>query len=406
MATDPSGNETGTPLSELRRSLLENAIDVTENLALLPESQRSRMFLGIQTAVIAGRRRRRRRVLVSFATASVLLAVGITASLRPARVPTGGDVTSVVASQWEEIDLGANGHLSVRVGSDYVLPAFPPACEKDATRVALHSGALCAQINHREAALADPLLIATPDFVVEVVGTQFCVEAWRGVSVVDVEEGAVRVQAGDSPRVRVGAGESLRSDDAQLGAPATGVAIAPVPSPTAALARVPIQKAAVDCAALREVGERRHCYAVRSLGSGVSAANALYSLALIDGEQLVDHRAAIAELLGYQARFPAGILSPEVSAMLMRELATVDRAADAVSEAERFRRRFPDHPRAEDVALVEGNLLLNRLGRTVDAAGVYRSLLGRPLTVAQRRSLDAALRALPPSISQPSEVPQ
>jgi hypothetical protein len=396
MATDLPENEGDMPLAQLRRSLVEKTVRVTDDLAVLPESQRSRMLLGIQTAVMAGRRHQRRRVLLASAAASILVAGGLGALLQPVH----GSGVGASPTPWEEVDLGQIGHLRVRGGSDYLLPAFPPFCERDATRIELRSGALCAQVSPRDPTMADPLFVATPEFVVEVVGTEFCMEAWRGVSVVDVSEGVVRVHAGETPVVYVRAGESMRSDDVRLAAlVAAPTLMAPAPSPTAAAPSRPSEQRQADCAGMHGVGERRRCYAARALGSDVRAANALYSVALIDAEQLSDHGAAIAELRSYQARFPAGILSPEVSVELMSELADVDRFADAVAEAELFRMRFPSHPRADEVTLMEGGLLLNRLGRPADAASVYRTLLGRPLTAAQRKSLDAALRRVPPSIS-------
>lgn len=94
---------------------------------------------------------------------------------------------------------------------------------------------------------------------------------------------------------------------------------------------------------------REACLTQRAAGTGLAAEFALYGLAMAARD-----RGAFGEsarlFQSYADRFPAGTFAPEASIGRMVDLARAGQADDARAEAEAFGQRFPEDPRAADVA--------------------------------------------------------
>jgi hypothetical protein len=289
--------------SEVRRLGTRERAELWRGLRARVEPRRSLLVLGL-AALAAG------------AVVAILLAINH-------RAPAGGVVMApapaapVAAApaglppQARSIHLGGRGDLYLWPEAEVTLPPGRDAARRGAYDVRLERGRIAAVVGPR--APDEPLAVVTPHLRVVVVGTRFSVALEGDVTAVAVEEGKVRVQRGEQT-VLLLAGDSIRSDDPRLGAPA-------------------------PCAG--GVVERRACLLRAAAGEGLAAENALLALALLERDEAGDRATALARLREHQRRFPRGVLAPEVALSLARTLLVDGRRAEACAEAHAFTRAFP-----------------------------------------------------------------
>lgn len=300
------------------------------------------------------------------------------------------------AATWHEQILGPpsapRGRLQVRDGSALQIHG--------SARVDLTEGKLCAEIAHRDLPREGPFLIVAPQVRVTVLGTHFCVETLAGRTMVSVTEGRVRVENAQGAVALVGAGEAVQSDE-------LSTELSAEPSTAAATARCPAQG---------PLQAREDCAAQLSAGSGLSAQNALFALALLARDEGHDGPAAASYFRSFLGRFPQAPLAPEASIGLLRELRAQSRDGEALGEADRYLARYASDGREADVLLLRAHLLRERLGRPREALADYQRVLTEASTSAlrgealyglatsqgdlgetaqQRRSLDRYLREYP-----------
>jgi TolA-binding protein len=210
-----------------------------------------------------------------------------------------------------------------------------------------------------------------------VVGTRFDVEVCRDLSTVVVLEGAVRVES-SAASVQVGAGSSVRSDDARFQAPATPTQAAPARMDQArdgfeARARRPIAQRidghetlsasaaqvgpATECASLKPVALRKACYERVAQGKGLAAQNALYALGTLARDVEGNMDEAVRFFRRYSERFPDGLFAPEALLGLLDSLEKQGRIREAIQAAESYERRYADDERTPRVALQRARML-------------------------------------------------
>lgn len=176
-----------------------------------------------------------------------------------------------------------------------------------------------------------PLRVRTPDAVLDVTRCSFLAEVVSGGTTIWVEQGELILRANDTVRV-VHAGETL-----------TWPPSPEIPGP---LLQVPL---ATDsrCATL-VLGLRRTCLQAEAAGNSLEAQAALYELGTFETTQgqLDAGLRAWRESL---ARFPEGVLHPEVRLALLIELVKARRFAEAREAARDFESHCETDPRVGDV---------------------------------------------------------
>jgi TolA-binding protein len=197
------------------------------------------------------------------------------------------------------------------------------------------------------------LKLETPELEVRVVRGAVAVVAEPGRSLVEVLEGAVEVRR-EGLQVSLRAGEKVTSEDPRLTSSRLHVAVPQTPGPC-------------------EGAGARACLERAAEGDDVQAQTAVLRLAL----EAIEARAwARAEALSRRslARFPEGVLAPEVHLALLEALSEQQRDAEARGEAAWYLGHAPDSPSAPQVALLWGDLEL-RAGRWVPAQEAYARTL-------------------------------
>lgn len=176
---------------------------------------------------------------------------------------------------------------------------------------------------------AGNLRIVTPDAVLETVGGRFLAEVTEAGTLLTVEEGEVVLRAGGREHA-VRAGQSL--------------AWPPAPQIPPQLEAAPPVMGGRCASAAR----RRDCLREEASREGLDAQSALFELGLLEVEEgrLEAGLGAWRESL---ARFPDGVLHPEVRLASMRELARARRYAEARAIATEFELRCADDPRLAEV---------------------------------------------------------
>jgi hypothetical protein len=240
----------------------------------------------------------RGRLFAAFA-ASVALGAALVVAFRPAPAPAPEPAQLVVTA-----------------GAQWSQPA-PSVVALRAGRVQVTGG--------------ESLRIETPDAVLVASRARFLAEVTSRGTLVFVEEGEVTLRAGEMERL-VRAGEA--------------VTWPPAPEVPQHL-RAPAGPSASGCAG--PVAARRACLRTQAAGDSLEAEAALYELAALERDA-GDSPAAIATWQESLARFPAGVLHPEVRLSLLVEFIEQRRFAEAAAAARDFEAHCPNDPRAAAVA--------------------------------------------------------
>jgi hypothetical protein len=253
------------------------------------------------------------------------------------------------------VSLGNRGELVLDADADLRLPTpFDPTARRPLS-IRLDRGSVRASVATR--APDEPFSIVTPHVSVVVVGTRFSVSVEAARTTVSVEEGRVRVdQAGHT--VLLDAGQSIRSNDARFqgereldpveappAAPTSRAPTSRAPTSRTQTSRAPKSRAPVAARAEFCEGDsvtRRTCLLRASQGTGLTAENALFALALLERDELADRGAALARLDEYERRHPRGVLAPEVVLARVETLLGDGRPEAARAAAAEHARRFPD----------------------------------------------------------------
>lgn len=179
--------------------------------------------------------------------------------------------------------------------------------------------------------------VETPHVVLEATRSRFLAEVVASGTSLLVEEGEVTVRAGGQVRV-VRAGEAL--------------VWPPLPEIPAALLEE--HALAARCVG-PDVVARRACLEAEALGATLEAQAALFELGAL--ESTAGHSArAVAAWEASLARFPDGVLHPEVRLKLLVELVRARRFADASSVAAQFEQECAGDARLEDVRALAATL--------------------------------------------------
>ncbi|MDP1825867.1 MAG: FecR domain-containing protein [Archangium sp.] len=233
---------------------------------------------------------------------SFMCGVGLVVALRPVQPPPspGTVVLATAASRWSS-----------------------PAPNE----VTLQSGRLWMTTPSDE-----PLLIRTPDVVLEVTRSRFLAEVVSGGTTIQVDEGQVVLRANEVVRV-VRSGESLTWPPAPV-----------IPGPLLELAPASESR----CSSLDATASRA-CLRSEADGNSLAAQAALYELGVAEVK-----RGALEE--GLQVwresleRFPGGVLHPEVRLALLIELVKARRFSEAREAATDFELQCAADPRLLAVA--------------------------------------------------------
>jgi hypothetical protein len=369
----PQTDNVETAVATRREDAIRSVIETTRR-GERSDAARARLLFGIRSIVAKRRRSRRRRLGAAIAVAAVV-PLYLVCSRTGLHLPPSPELA------WSKLDVVGVGQLRFSEGARYSFVggacasagnAFSAAAKSVGPAVQLETGELCAIIQHRDLAARPPFEVHTAQLDVRDLGTMFCVSAKKDLSEVKVTEGTVWIESKVSGRGRqLGPGDSMRSDEPALRAqPITPLPSVDLVAPTPPH-RLPVVK---SCSQRSTVQKQRACYLIASGGSSFGAENALYSLALMDADQLGDRDRALGELRLYQSRYPRGHLAPEVSLTLIRLLA--GKAVDdrLIDETNRFLSAYPAHPKFYEVALVRADSLLS-LGRRAEAHQGYQALL-------------------------------
>jgi hypothetical protein len=189
----------------------------------------------------------------------------------------------------------------------------------------------------------------------------------------------VQTPAGMS--AEVGAGEEVRSDDARLRAAFPSMTTVP-----ASLNVPPAVAPAVEGCAGLGIGDRASCYRHVADGTGLAAQNALYGLGLLSRDHQHDGEASLRYWRDYQRRFPQGVLAPEASLGILGELIAERRYPEAVDEADRYLKSFPDGFVVE-VTLAKAEILQTGLNSPDTAIPLYLGLLAQGLDAPVRQEV-------------------
>lgn len=188
-----------------------------------------------------------------------------------------------------------------------------------------------------------PVLVRleTPHVTLEAQRSRFLAEVIASGTSLVVEEGEVILRAGSVTRV-VRAGESL---------------VWP-PAPTIPQALMENAPAPAEARCANAGSGRRDCLATEALGSSLEAQAALYELGALEASE--GHvEAAISAWEQSLARFPDGVLHPEVRLKLLVELVRARRFSEAAKVADGFEQAASGDPRVEDVVSLRRRLPSN-----------------------------------------------
>lgn len=119
-------------------------------------------------------------------------------------------------------------------------------------------------------------------------------------------------------------------------------------------------------------GGESACLERTAKGNTLAAQLALFDLAL-EAQRGGERDRAVAAWRQYLARFPDGVLAPEVSGAVVRALVNVEPEA-ALAEAERYHERFGSEPSAGGVELLRAHLLRDFAGRFDEGCALYEAL--------------------------------
>lgn len=329
-------------------TMLESAAQVDE----WPEARYERVRRRAAETLAGGRRRALRTA------GAAALAVGAAAALLLVvlRRPAPG----AEESRWRTVELGSLG--SLQVTADAQLRLGTEAEDPDERRAYLLAGSARAHVAKQDP--RRPFALVTPHFRVVVVGTRFSVSVAGDLSAVSVEEGRVRVESAAGGSLLLGAGERADSRDPRLKPAPPTPAAAPAPA-------LPMEQTASGCPRSGPLAERKQCLRRLSQGAGLEAQNALYALGLMARDEERDSAGAIEAWGDYRRRFAQGLLAPEASLDLLRELLVAKRHAEALAQAEQFQESFPGDPRAAEVSLIRAKLLCTRFGRLAQAQTAF-----------------------------------
>ena len=254
-------------------------------------------------------RRQQRRLIVAFVGAVTLGIVG-TVALSP-RAPTQAPFQATANTVWATTADGA---------------------------VRLDKGLLA----HRPTRSTPPVTVVTPDVSIQTNHAQFLADVSDNGTDVSVDEGEVSVRAKDGV-VRVlrerEAGRWLR-------------VMAAVPSLT------PVEPTDAPCADLSD-SAKVACLERETAGSGLAAQAALFELALVKSKR-GDSSEAAAVWAQSLARFPEGVLHPEVRLALMLELLKSGRTTEAEAVAAQFLVRCATDSRSADVKALRARMRRDR----------------------------------------------
>jgi hypothetical protein len=176
--------------------------------------------------------------------------------------------------------------------------------------------------------VSDALTIETPDLTIVSLRAAFLAEVVSGHTVVTVEEGEVVVRVGRAEHV-VAAGQTFRWPD--------------LPSE---LLQAPVLNSPCQSAPAQ-----LECLEAQAKGDSLDAQAALYELGALRARQ-GDVDGAIATWTSSLARFPAGVLQPELRLALFSELLLARRFEEAQVVARDFERCCAADPRVDDVRRV------------------------------------------------------
>jgi FecR protein len=231
--------------------------------------------------------------------------------------------------------------------------------------------------------------VAAGPYRFRVLGTRFRVarrapEGERDVGRVDlwVDEGRVAVTRGGwplgvieagghwagrgltRPAPRASAAVPAPASAATPPVPADGAALAAAPAPASAepapgTSRGACAEFAMSTATMRDAVA---CYLAEMERGGIATETALYEVARLRRDELDDPAGALEALELYRARFPRGMLRPEVDLSIIDLLAKLNRHHDALAEIGRVLREDPGRARAAELLLRRANIYRGVLG--------------------------------------------
>ncbi len=172
--------------------------------------------------------------------------------------------------------------------------------------------------------------IRTPDALLETTNARFLAEVVPEGTTVMVEEGDVVLRSGTVERT-IHAGESVTWPPSPV-----------IPDALSVEQPIPGGKCQGEPASLRT------CLEAESAGTSLDAEAAGYELGVLEARAR-NGRRAIEVFRGSLARFPTGVLAPEVRIALLVELVKSRRFAEGVVEARAFVEAWPEDPRRGDV---------------------------------------------------------
>lgn len=183
-----------------------------------------------------------------------------------------------------------------------------------------------------------PLRVRTPHAVLEVTRSRFLAEVVAGETRVQVEEGEVVLRSGGVTR-SVRAGDSL-----------TWPPLVAIPEQLLEAAPAPGSR----CGSLA-LGERQECLRLEAADDSLQSQAALYELGSFEAKQ-GELEAGLRTWRESLARFPEGVLHPEVRLAVLIELIRARRFADAREAALDFEAHCTGDPRRGDVEALRSQL--------------------------------------------------
>jgi ferric-dicitrate binding protein FerR (iron transport regulator) len=220
-----------------------------------------------------------------------------------------------------------------------------------------------------------------------VVGTRFSVTSVEARVDLSVLEGRVAVNYLSGPQVLVAAGGHWSSLDNPKAPGEEGPSAArAVKSATSAKADavpagVPAPSDLSDCRDQLNDGNAglaERCYLKIAAGSGLSAEMALYEVARIRRDVLLNPNASLAALDEYQSRFGSGTLAPEVRMARVDLLSRLGRIDDALRESAAILASPSGHSLTLELRLLRGNLLRDKKNDCAAAAAEYQQIESDP----------------------------
>ena len=267
-----------------------------------------------------------------------------------------------------------------------------------AATVELAAGALDLHVEKRQADAGHAFEVAAGPYRFTVLGTVFRVSRAGDDVTLSVTEGRVAVSQGATTLAVITAGGfwsgvARTAEASPRQAPTDrrterGLATSPAPRQLVAL-RTPARETApakpfasssapapgADACATRaasgDAAGAADCYSAAAAGADLGAEVALYEAARLYRDALGQPARAVAALQEARRRFPAGVLSTEVSLSLAELLPKLGRYQEALDEAKAILRRRPAEARAAELHLLRGDVLRAGLGRCAAAEAEY-----------------------------------